>query len=174
MDRAVPQLIAQIERMVRFVLALLLIAMVLLNAAAAGARYLFGEGLIGSDELMIFAMIWVVFIGAALLEREGRHLGFDLLLKRLPEREGHLLRAIIGLGSAGVLAIVAWQSLAVVERLTTLGQLSMGGGIPMSIPHAAVLTGLTLGALACLGTAVRSLLTLGAPAGTAGSKDDGT
>src|SRR3546814_15375264 len=71
------------ERAVRSALGLLIVAMVLLNAAAAAGRYLFGDGLVGSDELMVFGMIWVVFIGAALLEREGRHLSFDLLLKQL-------------------------------------------------------------------------------------------
>src|SRR3546814_15227587 len=90
---------------------------------------------------MVFGMIWVVFIGAALLEREGRHLGFDLLIKRLPERQRQVLRVVIALGSAAVLSLVAWQSLAVVERLATLGQVSMAGGIPLTITHAAVLVG---------------------------------
>src|SRR3546814_8823328 len=80
---------------------------------------------------MVFGMSWVVFIGAALLEREGRHLGFDLLIKHLPERQRQVLRVVIALGSAAVLSLVAWQSLAVVERLATLGQVSMAGGIPM-------------------------------------------
>ena len=157
MGRAAAQVIVLIERVVRCALGLLLIAMVLLNAAAAGARYLFGDGLVGSDELMIFAMVWVVFIGAALLEREGRHLNFDLLLKRLPDDRRHLLCAVIGLLSAVVLIVVAWQSLAVVERLGALGQISMAGGMPMTVPHAALLTGLGLAALASLGTAARSL-----------------
>src|SRR3546814_17060935 len=112
--------------------------MVLLNAAAAAGRYLFGDGLVGSDELMVFGMIWVVFIGAALLEREGRHLGFDLLVKRLPERPRQVLRVVIGLGSAVVLSPVAWQSFAVVERLAALGQVSLWGGSRVAIPHAAV------------------------------------
>src|SRR3546814_8654897 len=93
--------------------------MVLLNAAAAAGRYLFGDGLVGSDELMVFGMIWVVFIGAALLEREGRHLGFDLLIKHLPERPRQVLRVVIALGSAAVLSLVAWQSLARSEEHTS-------------------------------------------------------
>lgn len=157
MERTVTRMIALIERAVRFALALLLVAMVLLNAAAAAARYLFGDGLVGSDELMIFAMIWVVFVGAALLEREGRHLSFDLLQKRLRGRPRHALRALVGLVSAVILAVVAWQSLAVVERLAALGQVSMGGGVPMSVPHAAVLTGLGLAMLAALATAARGV-----------------
>ena len=153
------------ERAVRSALGLLIVAMVLLNAAAAAGRYLFGDGLVGSDELMVFGMIWVVFIGAALLEREGRHLSFDLLIKRLPERPRQILRVIIGLGSAAVLSLVAWQSFAVVERLAALGQVSMAGGIPMTIPHAAVLVGLGLAVLACLATAARGLLALQAGGG---------
>lgn len=163
MERTAQHLIALIERVVRVALALLLVAMVLVNAAAAGARYMFGDGLVGSDEVMIFAMIWLVFIGAALLEREGRHLGFDLLRRRLPERGQHALQVLVGLASAAVLGAVAWQSLAVVERLATLGQVSMAGGVPMSIPHAAVLTGLGLAVLACLATAGRGVLALRSP-----------
>ena len=59
-----------------------------------------------------------------------------------------------------MLSLVAWQSFAVVERLAALGQVSMAGGIPMTIPHAAVLVGFGLGVLACLATAVRGLLAL--------------
>jgi TRAP-type C4-dicarboxylate transport system permease small subunit len=158
MGRGAAHLIALIERVVRYALGLLLIAMVLLNAAAASARYLFGDGLVGSDELMVFALVWVVFLGAALLEREGRHLNFDLLLKLLPQSGRHVLRAGIGLVSALVLAVVAWQSLAVVERLGALGQVSMAGGVPMAVPHAALLAGLGLAALASLATAVRSMI----------------
>lgn len=172
MDRIAQRVVAPIERAVRFMLGLLLIAMVLVNAAAAGGRYLFGQGLVGADELMIFSMVWVVFIGAALLEWEGRHLNFDLLLKRLPERTAHLLRLLIGLGSAAVLAMVALESLAVVERLAALGQMSMAGGIPMSIPHAALLIGLTLAMLASLATAVRSGVALAKS--RAGAREDKT
>ena len=175
MDRTASRLIASIERAVRLVLGLLLVAMVLLNAASAGARYFFGDGLVGSDELMIFAMVWVVFLGAALLEREGRHLSFDLLLKVLPERRRLVLKTGIALVSAVVLAAVAWQSLAVVERLTSLGQVSMAGSMPMGIPHAALLAGLGLAALASLATAARSVAAIHAFDRVAdGRKDGGT
>ncbi|MCG8358254.1 MAG: TRAP transporter small permease subunit, partial [Kiloniellales bacterium] len=52
---------------VRRLLGLLLIAMVLLNVGNAIGRYVFRRSIDGADEILIFAMAWLVFIGAAVV-----------------------------------------------------------------------------------------------------------
>ena len=133
----------------RGLLGLALIAMVALNVANALGRYLFGRAIEGSDELLVFTMIALVFLGAPLVAAEGRHLRFDALAGRLP---GRRLVETVGLAFAALLlGWLAWHSLGAVERLAGLGQRSMALGLPMAIPHAAVTAGLGLSALVALG-----------------------
>ena len=124
--------------MLRTALGLLLLAMVLLNVANAAGRYLFGKAIPGSDELLVFAMVWLVFLGACLVSLEGRHLGLDLLPRALGARGRRWLQVAIALVTALLTGFVALQSWAVLEKLLAVGQKSMATEIPMAIPHAAV------------------------------------
>src|SRR5262249_16194512 len=70
----------------RALLGTLLVGMMLLNVANAVCRYLFGVVLIGADELLVFAMIWIVMIGMILVTIDRRHITLDFLANRLAPR----------------------------------------------------------------------------------------
>jgi len=135
------------ERLVAGLLGLLLIAMVLLNVANAAGRYLFGRAIDGSDEILVFSMVWIVFIGLVLVTRTDRHLGFDLAARLFRGRWGALRSGLLDIGLAVLAGYVALQSFGFVDRLARLGQVSMAAGIPMAVPHAAVLVGMALTSL---------------------------
>ena len=65
-----PAIVLRIARIAAFatrtLLGALLIAMMLLNVANAVCRYLFSVVLIGADELLVFAMIWMVMTNTPL------------------------------------------------------------------------------------------------------------
>lgn len=140
------------------VLGLLLIMMVVLNVANAFGRYVFGQAISGSDELLVFSMVWLVFLGAALATGDGRHLRFDLLAAVLPRRLEFLLdavRNIVGAILAGFICLQSWQALT---KLGRIGQKSMAMELPMTLPHAAVFVGFVLIALLSAVLAVAALL----------------
>ena len=145
----------RIGGIVRKTLGLLLLAMVLLNVANAAGRYLFGKAIAGSDEILVFAMVWLVFLGACLVTFEGRHLGFDLMPKALSAKWRRLHAAVTNLVIAGLTGFVALQSWAVVQKLAAVGQKSMATEIPMVVPHGAVLICFALMTLISLYLAVR-------------------
>ncbi|SMF57339.1 TRAP-type C4-dicarboxylate transport system, small permease component [Tistlia consotensis] len=128
----------------RKLLGLLLIAMVLLNVANAAGRYLFGKAIEGSDELLVFAMVWLVFLGAVLVTARQGHLGFDIVERLLPPGPRRLLQVVRHLAIATLSGYVALQSWAVLQKLTRVGQSSMALGLPMVVPHAAVLVSFLL------------------------------
>src|SRR5438445_12084050 len=84
---APPALALRIARIAAFatraLLGTLLIGMVLLNVANAVCRYLFSVVLIGADELLVFAMIWMVMIRMCLVTLDRRHVPLDFLANRL-------------------------------------------------------------------------------------------
>lgn len=129
---------------VRKLLGALLIAMVLLNVANAAGRYLFGKAIAGSDELLVFAMVWLVFLGAVLVTARQGHLGFDIAARLLtggPQRLLHSVRHLVVAALAGYVALQSW---AVLQKLIKVDQSSMALGVPMAIPHAAVLVSFLL------------------------------
>ncbi len=134
----------------RALLGVVLLGMVAVNVVNAGGRYL-GLGLPpGIDELLVFAMIWLVMAGAVLALLEREHLAIDLL----PEALGPVARtALLLISHIVVLAVslvVVRQSWLFIARIDKLGQVSMGLGVPMTWPHAAVLAGFAGMALVAL------------------------
>lgn len=133
----------------------LLIAMVLLNVANAAGRYLFGRAIEGSDEILVFAMVWLVFLGAVVATARQGHLGFDIIdrvLKGTPRRLLHIIRHLTIAVLSGYVALQSW---AVLQKFMMIGQSSMALGIPMVIPHAAVVVSFVLILLFSLYAATR-------------------
>jgi len=142
---APPALALRIARIAAFaaraLLGTLLIGMMLLNVANAICRYLFSVVFIGADELLVFAMIWMVMIGMILVTIDRRHIALDFLANRLAPRPRialtmfhHLIIAIGG-------AYAAVQSLEFARRVATIGQTSMAIGFPMVFAHSALVVG---------------------------------
>ena len=125
----------------RKLLGAVLLGMVLLNVANAMCRYLFGVVLIGADEILVYAMIWVVMIGMILVTMDRRHIALDLLMNRLEPRPRLALtvlhNAIIAIG-AGYAAV---QCLEFTKRVGAIGQTSMALGFPMVFAHSALVVG---------------------------------
>ena len=133
-------------------LGVILLLMVALNAANAIGRYFFARAIEGADEVLVYSMIWLVFLGAALVSQKDKHLRFDLLERIL---KGDRVRRVLFLVYNGltflVVIFVVLQSVQVIEKIGKVGQKSMALEIPMVIPHFAVLIGLLMiGAIACV------------------------
>ena len=157
----------------RTFLGLLLLGMVVLNVANAAGRYLFKRAIPGSDEILLFAMVWLVFIGAVLVAVRGDHLGFDLLPRSLPRPWAWWLKRLHSLAIAGLTGFVAWQSWGVLQMLSGVGQRSMATELPMVVPHASLFLCLTA---ICLVSLVQTFRPPGTEAsGPAGpAEDDGS
>lgn len=141
----------------RLLLGLVLLGMVLANVANAIARYGFGAVFIGTDELLVFAMIWMVMIGMVLVTIERSHIGLDIVTARVGPRARLALSAMSHVIIAAAGAYAAWQSLAFVGRIMANQQTSMALAIPMYIPHSALTIGLACTALVAAVLAVIDL-----------------
>jgi TRAP-type C4-dicarboxylate transport system permease small subunit len=130
------------QRLVRRVLGLALLAVVALNLANAAGRSVLSLSLTGSDEAMVYVMIWVVMAGAAVSLATRSHIAVDLVPGRAGparRRQIHLLHDAVAVAVCGY---ATWASWGFVRRIAGLGTESMGLGVPMWLPHAGVLAGL--------------------------------
>jgi C4-dicarboxylate transporter DctQ subunit len=134
-DKRVDALVTWIER----VLAVGLLVGISLNVINVFGRYLAGFALNGVDEIEIYILIWIAFLGAALVTWHGNHLRMDVLIAACPP----VIRWLVGLFEMivmlAVAAFVAWQSFKYVERIYALGAVSDIARIPTWIPHSAIM-----------------------------------
>ena len=116
-------------------------AIVLLNFCSAVARYAGTTLFIGADEVQVYAMIWLIFLGAALAGRRGLHLRMDLLAQRLSPTAAAWRQCIESCIALLVCGTMAWISFAFVRDMVAMGQRSDAAGIPMWMVHAAPAAG---------------------------------
>jgi TRAP-type C4-dicarboxylate transport system permease small subunit len=144
LDKAVDRLANAVER----VLAVALVAAVSLNFINVIGRYLAGFTLTGVDEVEIYILISIAFLGAAVVFWRNEHLRMDVLLNACP---AVLRKAVLIVEMAVMLAValvVAVQSFLYVERIHALGAVSDIAHVPTWIPHSAIF--LSFGAMAVM------------------------
>ena len=139
-DRAIDR----IARVIELALALAFIAAVLLNFINVFGRYLLGLSLLGSDEVQVFIMVGMTFLGAAVVTRRNMHLRMDVLVKFMPAPVQTLLRVVEQILLAALAVFVLMQSYDYAQRMHAIGRVSDMAGVPMWIPHGTVLLGFAL------------------------------
>ena len=140
LTRILDRLMWGIER----ALAYAFIAAVALNFINVVGRYGFGSTLLSADELQIFIMVFMTFLGAAVVASANQHLRMDVVVNLLPSPLPRLVR-IVELAAIVVLcAFVLWNSSYYAEQMFNIGRVSDMARVPMWIPHAAVAAGFGL------------------------------
>lgn len=129
--------------------ALLLVATAI-NFANVIGRYLFGAAIFWAEEVLVFIVIWSVFVAVPSIAYHGHHVRMDLFSARFRPPWTRIVNgAEAGLLVACALFVVV-QSYRVVALHLRTGAVSVAAGVPLAIPHAALLVGFTLTALAVL------------------------
>lgn len=134
----------RIARFIELALALAFILAVLLNFGNVVGRYLFGVSLIASDEVQVFIMVAMTFLGAAVVTRRNEHLRMDVLVQFMPPVIRLALRIAEQLLLLVLAAFVLSQSYFYVSQMLRLGRASDMAGVPMWIPHGSVALGFAL------------------------------
>jgi TRAP-type transport system small permease protein len=125
-------------------LAVAFIAAVCLNFANVVGRYGFGRSIAAADELQITVMVFMAFLGAAVVSWRRQHLRMDVLVRFFPQAVQSTLRSceiILVAAVAGFALVQSWRYSA---QMLAIGRTSDVGGIPMWIPHGAVVLGFAL------------------------------
>ena len=140
MIRSIDLLAVGLERL----LGLALIIAVLYNFVNVVGRYLFGQTFISADEVQIYIMVYIAFLGAAVATWRRMHLRMDVLVQKLPR----LVRATLGALETLLVVVLAgfviYVSSGYVRQMAGLDARSQNAGIPMWIPHSAILIGFGL------------------------------
>jgi len=99
----------------KFAVGLMFLVIVALTIAQVAARYLFERPLTWSEEVSKLLLVWLVFLGAAAVTLDGRHLDVDVLFRAAPLWLRRGLRALNLAAAMFFLGAMVWFSIDVIE-----------------------------------------------------------
>ncbi len=146
MDRAIEKTAAVIE----WVLAFAFVFAVGLNFVNVIDRYLLGHSMIGADEVQIYIMVYMTFLGAVVVTSRKAHLRMDVLVQYFPRWFQSVIKVAEFVLFITLACFVLVQSCRYTWQMFVLGRKSDNMGIPMWIPHGVVALGFGLMALIVL------------------------
>ena len=129
---------------------LMLVAIVLINAANVVGRYVFSSPFSWGEEVMLFLMIGAIFLSAPAVTWDGANIRMDILARALPLRIRRVLEAFADLVSLAVAALLVYAAVPIIVQLVAFGERSEAASIPMALPQGAIPLGFALSAIALI------------------------
>ncbi len=102
-------------------------------------RYVLNDSLAWTEEIARYALMWLTFIGAAIVARKNMHISVEVLLHYLPVVPARLLLAIVDVIKLLFIGLLAYFSLMIVERMQWQRMVIID--LPMSIVYGGVALG---------------------------------
>jgi TRAP-type C4-dicarboxylate transport system permease small subunit len=168
----VDSLFARLERVLEPVLAGLLAFITIGVFIQVLLRYLFAKSFLWGEELSLFAFIWCVFLGTAVVTWRHTHFSFDIFGEILHGRAAGVQRLVVDLcvlSVTVVIAVTGWQF-----SQMSIARLSPALGITLFVPTIVIPVSGVLMTLVCLVDIARDchqIWTGEAPARRAGTID---
>ncbi len=157
-----------ILNVVRAALAIVLIAAVFLICANAFGRYVLLKPIIWAEEILGYALVWMVYLGGAIVTAERAHLRMDLMLSVLGPRGKAFLELVAALVFAVCGGLIIYQSYFSIQEFTHRSQVAE---LPMNFVHLVIPISFTLMVIGALALAFKDFTGSGtAEAGEAASK----
>ena len=122
----------------------LLITAVFVNCANVVSRYVFSRAILGAEEIQVFILVWITFVGIGGVAWRGEHLRMDVLVQRFPAGVRTSLDRIDALLVAALAVFMLYQSWHFTALMIDLDRNSDALGIPMAIPHVGLVSGFLL------------------------------
>jgi TRAP-type C4-dicarboxylate transport system permease small subunit len=129
---------------VRILTAILLLVSVALNFTNVIGRYLFNAPISSAEEVMLFLLVAVVFLGNSVVAWERKQIRMDVFLHAMPpplRRALDLAADLAAMAVSVTLIVLGWPAIAM---LAEFDERSQAADIPLAIPQALVPIGLGL------------------------------
>jgi TRAP-type C4-dicarboxylate transport system permease small subunit len=121
-----------------------LISAVLLNLANVISRYAFDTAVVGAEEVQVFTMVWIAFVGCAVVAWREEHLRMDVCVGYLPAWARSALKGLEALLLLLLSGFMLYQSFLFTLQMIQVGRNSDALGVPMAVPHSGVVAGFAL------------------------------
>lgn len=122
-------------------LTVLMIIMTVSIVIQVFSRTVFSNSLAWTEEISRLILVWVTFVGASLGIKRGAHIGVEAFTMILPKKINQIMKYIMLVLCAMFTIIIFKESLTVLQKQISTGQVSAAVQIPMWIPYLGVTVG---------------------------------
>ena len=106
-----------LAKVLDWVIGAIMVAIVIVLFIGVILRYLFNAPLFWSEEVTVLGMIWMTFLGGAILVRDDKNVCITILCDMCPPRGAAWIRIVAEILVLGILAVMIWLSWQVTRRL---------------------------------------------------------
>jgi TRAP-type C4-dicarboxylate transport system permease small subunit len=124
-----------IFKFIRLLLGTGLLLSVLLICANAFGRYVLHAPIIWAEEVLGYVLVWVVYLGAVDVTRDGGHLSMDLITQSLTPRWRRPVELLRNLVFLAVCALITYQAIGSISEFSHYSQIA---GLPMNVLHSVI------------------------------------
>lgn len=135
-------------RILRWISTVMLIAVVVINAANVAGRYLLSAPLSWGEEVMLFLMIGAVFLAVPVVAWQGGNIHMDVVVRAFPHRARRVMQLCADLFTCAVISLVSFTAIPVIRQLVAFDERSHAADVPLALPQSAIPIGLGLAAIA--------------------------
>lgn len=99
----------------RYLIGIFMLVLVTVTIAQVIARFFFGQPFVWSDELARFILIWMVFLGAAIVSYDDTHLSVELFQEKMSPKVKLITSLIMRIIILVFLAVTIYSSIELVK-----------------------------------------------------------
>ncbi len=145
------------EKIEVFILSTSIILMALNTTINALSRYLFNNSIYFSEEINVFLMISVTFVGLAYAVRKGRNIRMTAIYDMLSHKYKKYLTVLIAFVSSIVMFLLTYEAILYIELIKNINRVSPSLQIPMYIVFTIIPIGLAMSGLQYLMRFVKNI-----------------
>lgn len=123
-----------LEKFIEYIMIALIGVFTALIFVQVVSRYVFNDTITWSEQAARYLFIWMVFLGMPILYRHGEHVGFTMVVEKLPEKAQDAVAILIHLLVLGFSVFFAVQAFTFCGVVS--GKKMVGLGLPQVYVHA--------------------------------------
>ena len=115
-----------------------LLLAVMLGSVGLGVfwRFVLGQPLSWTEEVVLICMVWLCFLGASVVTKHNEHILIDFFVALAPQRVAQAMKIFCLVVVTGVLVVLLWQGILLLEVTQDVTTIALG--IPTMYMYAAI------------------------------------
>lgn len=120
---------------------MVLAVLVGLTCISVFSRYVFFHPIVWLEEVQLWCMVWLVYLGAGAVYRNGGHIAIEILVESFPKKVQRIVAGLVNILMIMILLFLMVQGGRLVEQMLSTGRATSYTKVPYALIYSAVPAG---------------------------------
>ena len=112
-----------------------------LTCISVFSRYIFFRPIVWLEEVQLWCMVWLVYLGAGAVYRNGGHIAIEILVESFPKKVQRIIAAAVNVLMVFILLFLMVQGGRLVGQMLNTGRATSYTKVPYALIYSAVPVG---------------------------------